>query len=54
MIENSHADNRVLECAVAASADYLVTGDRKHLLPIQEHQGSRILNAPRLLSILGA
>ena len=29
-----HSDNRVLECAVAANADYLVTGDRRHLLPI--------------------
>ena len=27
VIEGGHADNRVLECAVAASADYLVTGD---------------------------
>jgi uncharacterized protein len=28
-------DNRILECAVAASADYLVTGDKEHLLPLQ-------------------
>ena len=53
VIESGHADNRILECAVEASADYLVTGDRRHLLPLEEHQGARILNAPRFLSFLG-
>ena len=53
VIEGGHADNRILECAVEASADYLVTGDRRHLLPLEEHRGARILNAPRFLSELG-
>ena len=53
LIEDGHADNRILECAVAANADYLITGDRRHLLPIGEHQGTRIINAPRFLSALG-
>ena len=52
VIEGGHPDNRVLECAVAANADYLVTGDRRHLLPIGEHQGVSIVNAPRCLSAL--
>lgn len=52
VIEGGHADNRVLECAVAANADYLVTGDRRHLLPIGEYRGARIVNAPRFLSML--
>lgn len=52
IIEGGHADNRVLECAAAANADYLVTGDRRHLLPIAEYQGARIVNAPRFLSLL--
>ena len=52
VIEGNHADNRILECAVAASANYLVTGDRRHLLPLENHRGARILNAPRFLSIL--
>ncbi len=53
MIEGGHADNRILECAVEVSADYLVTGDRRHLLPLEEHQGARIVNAPHFLSELG-
>ena len=52
VIEGGHADNRILECAVEATADYVVTGDRRHLLPLGEHQGARILNAPRFLSAL--
>ncbi|MCY3911724.1 MAG: putative toxin-antitoxin system toxin component, PIN family [Chloroflexi bacterium] len=53
VIEGDHADNRVLECAVAVSADYLVTGDRRHLLPIGEHRGVRILRSPQFISALG-
>ena len=53
VIEANEADNRILECAVEASADFLITGDRRHLLPLDEHQGVRILNASRFLSILG-
>ncbi|MXZ90330.1 MAG: putative toxin-antitoxin system toxin component, PIN family [Chloroflexi bacterium] len=52
VIEGGHPDNRVLECAVVAKADYLVTGDRRHLLPIGEHEGVSVLNAPRFLSAL--
>ncbi len=32
-VPGDHPDNRVLECAVHAEADYLVTGDRKHYSP---------------------
>ena len=34
VIEDDHADNRILDCAVGASANYLVTDDRRHLLPL--------------------
>ena len=52
VVGGGHADNRILECAVEASADFLVTGDRRHLLPLGAHEGVRILNAPRFLSAL--
>ena len=48
--QDNEADNRILECAVASSADYLVTGDRRHLLPLREHEGATIVNAPQFLS----
>ena len=52
VIAGGHADNRILECATEAAADYIVTGDRRHLLPLEEYRGTRILNAPRFLSRL--
>lgn len=30
VIKNDDPDNRFLECALAAAADYLVTGNSKH------------------------
>ena len=53
VIKDNHADNRILECVVEASADYLITGDRRHLLPLREHGRARIVNAARFLSELG-
>jgi len=35
-------DNRILECAILAQADYIVTGD-KHLLDLVEFEGVKIL-----------
>ena len=52
VIGGGHADNRILECAAACSADCLVTGDRRHLLPVEEHLGTRALNASRFLLAL--
>ena len=34
VIRDDPADNRILECAVAADAEVIVTGDKKHLLPL--------------------
>ena len=53
IIESNEADTRILECAVEASAGYLVTGDRRHLLPLKQHMGVTIVNAPTFLTTLG-
>ena len=45
-VREKDADNRVLECAVAAEADLLVTGDTKHLLPLKIFRGIPI-RSPR-------
>jgi putative PIN family toxin of toxin-antitoxin system len=44
-------DNRILECAVAAEADVVVTGDR-HLLSLGEYQGIPIRRLAELLDEL--
>ena len=54
VIEGNQADNRILECAVEAAADYLVTGDRRHLLPLKKHRRVKIVNAPTFLTTLDA
>ena len=46
------ADNRILECAVEANAHYLVTGDKKHLLPMKQFKGIRIVSPQQFLRIL--
>jgi putative PIN family toxin of toxin-antitoxin system len=45
-------DEMVLECALAAEADYLVSGDKKHLLPLREFRGVKIITADALLKLL--
>ena len=40
-------DDVVLATAVAGRATYLVTGDKRHLLPLGEHRGVRIVT-PRV------
>lgn len=46
------ADNRVLECAIAGDADYIVSGDTRHLLPLQEYRGIIILSPTAFLAVL--
>ena len=42
-------DNRILECAVAAHADYLVTGDKEHLLPLRSIGATQIVTPAAFL-----
>ncbi len=43
------ADNRILECAIEAQADYLVTGDKKHLLPLKRYEDVKIVSPAQFL-----
>ena len=45
-------DDLILMCAIEAGVDVLVTGDRRHLLPVGEHGGVRILTPQALLAEL--
>lgn len=42
-------DDKILECAVAASATHIVTGDRKHLLPLGHFQNIPIVTPAEFL-----
>lgn len=47
------ADNRILECALEGGADYIVTGDKKHLRPLDHWQNIRILLPAEFLGEIG-
>ena len=46
-------DEMFIECAAAAQADYLVTGDKGHLLPLKQAAGVPIIAASDFLRVLG-
>lgn len=45
-------DEMVLECAIAAEADFIVSGDKKHLLPLRKHRGIRIISPADFLRLV--
>ena len=47
-------DDVILACAVESQAGLLATGDRKHLLPLREHRGVRLMTPQALLAELRA
>ena len=54
VIERDADDDHVIAAAVAAHAELIVTGDRRHLLPIGTHQGIAILTAQDALAVLAS
>lgn len=45
------ADNRILECALKGKADFIVSGDKKHLLSLGKFKGIPIISAKEFLDI---
>jgi len=45
-------DDLILACAVQAEVDVLVSGDRRHLLPLRKHRGVRVITPQALLAEL--
>ncbi len=42
-------DDKIIEAALAAKADYIVSGDKKHILPLKEIEGIKILSPAEYL-----
>ena len=49
IIDAKKTDNHILECAVAGKVDYLVSGDKKHILPLKEFHEIKILSPAEFL-----
>ena len=54
VISHPEEDNRVLECAVDGKANFIVTGDTKHILPLKEYRGIKILSPSEFVKHLPA
>ena len=50
-IVRDDSDHRILECAVAAHVDYLITGDKRHLLPLKHFRGISIISPRGFLNL---
>lgn len=44
IIKEKRADNRIIECALEAGAGFIISGDKKHLLPLKKYKGIRIMS----------
>ena len=45
-------DDKILECAVAGNATHIVSGDRKHLLPLGSFRGIHIVSPAEFLRLI--
>ncbi len=52
VIQDDPTDNRILECALAAGAKFLVTGDKKHLLPLGSFHSVSIIGLRDFVDML--
>ena len=52
VVEEDPDDDRIIECALAAGARWIVSGD-KHLLGLEEYEGIRIVSAATAVEVLG-
>jgi putative PIN family toxin of toxin-antitoxin system len=47
-------DNHILECAIEAKANYIVSGDKHHILPLKNYHGIEILSVSQFLNKIEA
>lgn len=52
VIRESPKDNRILECALAVQADYIVSGDKRHLLSLKKFKNIPIISAKQFLDLI--
>jgi hypothetical protein len=53
VIEDNLADNHILACAISGKANLIVSGDRRHLLPLKDYEGIHIVRPVDFLRMLG-
>jgi len=53
VIKSKDDDNRILECALESKVDYIISGDKRHILPLKEFEGIKIVSVSEFLEIRG-
>ncbi len=51
IVKNDPEDNKIIECAIESSSNYIITYD-KHLLNIKEYKGIKIIKPEEVFDIL--
>jgi putative PIN family toxin of toxin-antitoxin system len=51
VVEADESDNRFIELAVSGKAQYIITGDKRHLLPLRRYQGIEIVSPTEFLAL---
>lgn len=54
IVMNDADDDHVIAAALAAEADFIVTGDRRHLLPLGSHRGIGIVTVSDIVTHLAS
>ena len=52
VVKKDFSDNKILECASEAKANYIISGDIKHLQSLKKFQGIPILGPAQCLSLI--
>lgn len=51
VIKEKVDDNRILECTIEGKVDYIISGDKRHVLPLKEFEGIKILSPSDFLKL---
>lgn len=52
VVKTDETDNRILECALACNADYVITGDKKHLIGLKHPFNFKIVSPSEFYQII--
>jgi len=52
VIKEDEPDNRALECATEAKAQYIISGDEHHLQPLKEYREIKILSPAKSVELM--
>lgn len=52
IVKDNLSDNKILACALAAKADYLISGDKKHILLLKKIKNIPTLSPEQFLKLI--